>query len=283
MAIALMATPTVFPREHKNSMRGTREPGHIMGQITLSFKDETLVALRRDFDTFIRLSLKFDPQFVTPSFEDFLRAKLLDNPTPLTEQAVQRMLQNGQYAWAKRALDKEFPDVVDMMMRQAAEHGFGFAVRSDWSTDDLVKAARTWATSIVTEAKGDPAQIESLAAQIKSAATDIQDLEQKMQTPAWRLADSLRQRVYETRIATEHSVGSTAREKLGELRCLLRLGMFHGSVSKQEAQQVLEQLRSLKPEIFIEEPYDGFTRFGNWLRAIFTPERKVPKPSRAER
>lgn len=263
-------------------MRGTREPGHTMGQITLSFKDETLAALRRDFDTFIRLSLKFDPQFVTPSFEDFLRAKLLDNPTPLTEQAVQRMLQNGQYAWAKRALDKEFPDVVDMMMRQAAEHGFGFAVRSDWSADDLLKAARTWATLIVTEAKGDPAQIDSLAGQIKSAATDIQDLEQKMQTPAWRLADSLRQRVYETRIATEHSVGSTAREKLGELRCLLRLGMFHGSISKQEAQQVLEQLRSLKPEIFVEEPYDGFTRFGNWLRAIFTPERKAPKPSRAE-
>jgi len=254
-----------------------------MGQITLSFKDETIAALRRDFDTFLRLSLKFDPQFVTPSFEDFLRAKLLDNPTPLTEQAVQRMLQNGQYAWAKRALDKEFPDVIEMMMRQAAEHGFGFAVRSDWKPDDLVKASRAWAAVIVTEANGDPAQIDTLASQIKAAASDIQELEMKMQTPAWRLADSLRQRVYETKIATEHSVGSTSREKLGELRCLLRLGMFHGSIAKQEAQQVLEQLRMLKPEIFIEEPYDGFTRFGNWLRAIFMPERKMPKPSRAER
>jgi len=136
-----------------------------MGQITLSFKDETIAALRRDFDTFLRLSLKFDPQFVTPSFEDFLRAKLLDNPTPLTEQAVQRMLQNGQYAWAKRALDKEFPDVIEMMMRQAAEHGFGFAVRSDWKPDDLVKASRAWATVIVTEANGDPAQIDTLAAE----------------------------------------------------------------------------------------------------------------------
>ena len=254
-----------------------------MGQIILSFKDETIAALRRDFDTLIRLSLKFDPQFVTPTFEDFLRAKLLDNPTPLTELAVQRMLQNGQYAWAKRALDKEFPDVVEMMMRQAAEHGFGFAVRSDWKPDDLVKASRAWATAIVTEANGDPTQIDPLASQIKEAASDIQELEMKMQTPAWRLADSLRQRVYETKSATEHSVGSTSREKLGELRCLLRLGMFHGSISKQEAQQVLEQLRMIKPEIFIEEPYDGFTRFGNWLRTIFTPERKAPKPSRAER
>ena len=69
---------------------------------------------------------------------------------------------------------------------------------------------------------------------------DIREVEEKMQTPAWRLADSLRQRVYETKIAVEHSVGSTAREKLGELRCLLRLGIFHGSIQKQEAQQVLD-------------------------------------------
>src|ERR1700712_3287370 len=132
-------------------MRGTREPGHIMGQITLSFKDETLAALRRDFDTFLRLSLKFDPQFVTPSFEDFLRAKLLDNPTPLTEQAVQHMLQNGQYAWAKRTLDKEFPEVVEILIQQAAEHGFSFAIRSDWSAEDLIMASRAWAMAIVTE------------------------------------------------------------------------------------------------------------------------------------
>jgi Protein of unknown function (DUF4088) len=254
-----------------------------MVQITLSFKDETLVGLRRDFDTLIRLSLKFDPQFVTPSFEDFLRAKLLDNPTPLTEQAVQRMLQSGQYAWAKRALDKEFPDVVGILMRQAAEHGFGFAVRSEWTPDDLIKASRAWATAIVTEAQGDPSQIDSLASQIKAAATDIRDLEQKMQTPAWRVAESLRQRVFETKSAVEQHVGSTAREKLGELRCLLRLGISHGSISKQEAQQVLEYLRSVKPEIFVEEPYDGFTRFAAFLRAIFTPVPKVPKTSRAER
>ena len=87
------------------------------------------------------------------------------------------MLQNGQYAWAKRALDKEFPDVVEMLMRQAGEHGFGFAIRSDWTPDDLMKASRAWATAIVTEAKGDPAQIDTLASQIKSAASDIQELE----------------------------------------------------------------------------------------------------------
>ena len=67
-----------------------------MGQITLSLKDETVTTLRKDFDAFLRVSLKLDPQFATPSFEDFLRAKLLDNMVPLTEHAVKRMLQGGE-------------------------------------------------------------------------------------------------------------------------------------------------------------------------------------------
>lgn len=42
-----------------------------MGQITLTLKDETIATLRKDFDAFLRVSLKLDPQFATPSFEDF--------------------------------------------------------------------------------------------------------------------------------------------------------------------------------------------------------------------
>ena len=242
-----------------------------MGHITLSLKDETIASLRKDFDAFLRVSLKLDPQFATPSFEDFLRAKLLDNMVPLTEHAVQRMLQGGQYAWAKRTLDKEFPDVVAILMRQATEFGFGFAARSEWTPEELAKQCRDWAAAIVSEAQGDPTLVDPLAAQIKSAAQDIQALEETMQTPAWRLAESLRQRVYEAKIGCETSVGSMAREKLGELRGLLRLGISHGSFQKQEAQQIMEYLRLLKPDIFVEEPYDLFTRLAAWLRNIFTP------------
>src|ERR1700761_4180044 len=104
-----------------------------MGQITLKLKDETIASLHKDFEGFVRVSLKLDPQFATPSFEDFLRAKLLDNMVPLTEHAVQRMFQGGQYAGAKRTLDKEFPDVGAILMRQAEEFGFVFAVRSEWT------------------------------------------------------------------------------------------------------------------------------------------------------
>jgi hypothetical protein len=240
-----------------------------MGQITLKLKDETIASLRKDFDAFLRVSLKLDPQFATPSFEDFLRAKLLDNMVPLTEHAVQRMLQGGQYAWAKRTLDKEFPDVVAILMRQAGEFGFGFAARSEWTPEDLA--------AIVKEAEGDATLIDPLAAQIKSAAQDIQALEEVMQTPAWRLVESLRQRVYEAKVACETTVGSTAREKLGELRGLLRLGISHGSFQKQEAQQIMEYLRLLKPEIFVEEPYDVFSRLAAWLRNFFVPPRPAPQ------
>jgi len=249
-----------------------------MGQITLSLRDETIASLHKDFEAFVRVSLKLDPQFATPSFEDFLRAKLLDNMVPLTEHAVQRMLQGGQYAWAKRTLDKEFPDVVAILVRQAEEFGFAFAYRSQWTPEELAKACRDWASAIVKEAGGDAALVDPLSAQIKSSAKDILALEEKMQTPAWRLAESLRQRVYEAKIACETSVGSTAREKLGELRGLLKLGLAHGSFQKQEAQQIMEFLRLLKPEIFVEEPYDIFARMAVWLRNFFMPPVRQPRP-----
>lgn len=258
------------------------QTGYVMGQITLTLKDETIATLRKDFEAFLRVSLKLDPQFATPSFEDFLRAKLLDNMVPLTEHAVQRMLQGGQYAWAKRTLDKEFPDVVAILMRQAGEFGFGFAARSEWTPEELAKQCREWAAAIVKEAEGDAALIDPLAAQIKSAAQDIQALEEVMQTPAWRLVESLRQRVYEAKVACETSVGSTAREKLGELRGLLRLGISHGSFQKQEAQQIMEFLRLLKPEIFVEEPYDVFSRMAAWLRNFFVPPRPAPQPQQQQ-
>ncbi|PLZ01884.1 DUF4088 domain-containing protein [Burkholderia sp. WAC0059] len=254
-----------------------------MGNVTLTLKDETLVSLRRDFDAFLRVSLKLDPQFATPSFEDFLRAKLLDNMVPLTEHAVQRMLQGGQYAWAKRTLDKEFPDVVAVLMQQAAGFGFGFAARSEWTPDELTKQCRDWAEAIVAGSQADASLVDPLAAQIKATVQDIQTLEEAMQTPAWRLSESLRQRIYEAKIGCETSAGSAAREKLGELRGLLRLAITHGSFQKQEAQQIMEYLRLLKPEIFVEEPEDIFSRFAAWLRAIFSPPRSNTPQQRQSR
>ena len=52
---------------------------------------------------------------------------------------------------------------------------------------------------------------------------------------------------------------------------LLRLAITHGVFQKQEAQQIMEYLRLLKPEIFVEEPDDVFTRLAAWLRNFFVP------------
>jgi hypothetical protein len=41
----------------------------------------------------------------------------------------------------------------------------------------------------------------------------------------------------------------------------------------------MEYLRLLKPEIFVEEPYDVFTRLAAWLRNFFMPP---PRPQQQQ-
>jgi hypothetical protein len=241
-----------------------------MQQIVLNVKEDIYASLERDFKTFVRLSNKLDSQFHTPSFEKFLQARVSDNVSPLTEQAVQHLMQSSQYAWAKRALEKDFPEVVAVLVNQAAEHGFYFAMSQDWTKDDLAKSARAWSTALVKQAKGDGAQIDTLAAQIKSAAVSIMEVEEKLRTPAWRLAQVLAQNLHDVTIAVEHATGAAAREKLGELRCLLRLGTVYGSIGKKQEQEVLEELRSRRPFLFEEEVQIGcLDRFFIWLQKVF--------------
>jgi len=191
-----------------------------MKKLNLNLKDEVYDSLDRDYKNFNRLSLKCDSGFVSPSFESFMLAKLSDNTTFLTEAAVQHLMLSGQYAWAKRALDKDFPDVVAILISQASNYGFHIAVRHDWSVDELTAASKAWATSIVKQAKGDESQIDVLAAQIKSAAISIAKAEEALKTPAWRLSRSWAQQLHDAKIAAEHARGSVAREKLGSLRTL---------------------------------------------------------------
>jgi hypothetical protein len=237
-----------------------------MQKIALNVKEELFASLERDYKTFVRLSTKLDNQFTTPSFDNFLLARLSDNATPLTEDAVQHVMLSGQYAWAKRALDKDFPDVVGILINQAAEHGFSFASRQEWTTDDMTKAARAWSTAIVKNAKGDEAQIDVLATQIKNAVESILVIEEKLKTPAWRLSQSLLQQLNDVKIAIEHATGAMAREKLGELRVLLKMGMVYGAVTKKQEQELMESLQSRKPFLFQEEAATGFDRFFIWLR-----------------
>jgi hypothetical protein len=53
--------------------RRNSDTGKDMGQITRSLKDESVSLLRKDEEAFVRVSVSLDPQFATPSFEDFAR------------------------------------------------------------------------------------------------------------------------------------------------------------------------------------------------------------------
>ncbi len=239
-----------------------------MKKINMNVKDEVYDSLDREFKNFNRLSLKCDSGFVSPSFDNFLLAKLSDNTTFLTEEAVQHLMMSGQYAWAKRALDKDFPDVVAILISQASNYGFHIAVRQDWGSDDLTAASKAWAAAIIKQAKGDESQIDILAAQIKSAAVGITHVEEKLKTPAWRLAASLTQQLHDAKIAVEHARGSVAHEKLGALRSLLKLGIAYGTVKEKDEKEILDRLRVKKPYLFEEE--EGFlARAIAWWRSVF--------------
>ncbi|VVE64228.1 hypothetical protein PAN31117_01512 [Pandoraea anapnoica] len=249
-----------------------------MSRIALTLSDSALADLQKDFDAFVRISAAVDRHFTPPPFDDFLRARLLDSTVPLTEAAVAQLLAGGHYAWAKRTFDKQFPDVVSIILNQARQHGFYFVSRPEWSREDMARQASRWAEGIVREAKGEERIVESLAGQIVTSAQDLRTLEATLQTPAWRTASVLRERVFEAKRAVETARSLQAREKLGELRALLDLAVIYGSVGAQEADQILEYLGVLRPELFNDDP-GVFERIAAWLRRLLTPSVPRPAPS----
>ncbi len=246
-----------------------------MGHITLEMTDEAVTRLQKDFEAFVRISTKLDRLFAIPRVEDYLSARIVDNALPLTEDAVQKMLEDGQYAWAKRTTGRESPEqqfanAIGAAMRRASDYGFDFAYRAEWTPEELIRQCHGWASQIAAEAGGAEALIDPLAIQLKKAVQNIRSVEEVVQTPAWQLASQLRQAANAATIACEANRGSAAREKLGELRGLLRLGVTYGQFDVQEARQTMQYLRLRKPEIFVDEPDDIFSRLGNWLRSLLT-------------
>lgn len=242
--------------------------------ISLTLSETALTDLRKDFDAFVRISAAVDRHFTPPPFDDFLRARLLDSTVPLTEAAVAQLLAGGHYAWAKRTFDKQFPDVVSIILNQARQHGFYFVSRPEWNREDMARQANRWAEGIVREAKGEERIVESLAGQIVSSAQDLRTLEATLQTPAWRAASVLRERVFEAKRYAETARPLAAREKLGELRALIDLAVIYGSVGRQEGEQIVEYLRVLRPELFNDDA-GILERIAAWLRRLLTP---LPQP-----
>lgn len=124
-------------------------------------------------------------------FEDFLCVKLFDNMVLLIEYVVQWMLQGGQYVWVKCMFDKEFLDVVVILMWQVGEFGFGFVLCFEWMFDEFVKVCCDWVKVIVVEVQGDVLLIDLFVLQIKGVVQDIQMFEELMQMLVWWFVELL--------------------------------------------------------------------------------------------
>ncbi|WP_354687648.1 DUF4088 family protein [Cupriavidus necator] len=239
-------------------------------EITLALPHDDAARLRKEFDQFIGVSSGLDREFLPPEFNDFLRARLMQHDGPLTERAVTRLLSGGEYGWARRVFDKQLPNALAALMRDAQRFGFGLAVQTEWTPEQRLTHAREWAAQVLADCGADPAFTEALATQVAASAEDVRVLEERMRTPAWRLAESLRQRAYDLMYAlqTEESE-TTGRVRVGELRGMLGLALEYGSIQPDEAARVLEQVERTRPALFREAPDDVFARLAAWLRRLF--------------
>lgn len=238
-------------------------------EITLALPPDDAARLRKEFVQFINVSTGLDREFLPPEFNDFLRARLLQHDGPLTERAVNRLLSGGEYGWARRVFDKQLPNALAALMRDAQRFGFGLAVQPDWTGEQRLAHAREWAEKVLTECGADAAFTEALATQVAASAEDVRVLEERMRTPAWRLAESLRQRAYDLMYALQTEENEAAgRARVGELRGMLGLALEYGSVQPDEAARVLEQAERARPALFRDAPDDVFARLAAWLRRL---------------
>lgn len=96
-------------------------------EINLALPHDDAARLRKEFEQFVGVSSGLDREFLPPDFQEFLRARLLQHDGPLTERAVSRLLSGGEYGWARRVFDKQLPNALAALMRDARRFGFGLA------------------------------------------------------------------------------------------------------------------------------------------------------------
>jgi hypothetical protein len=253
-----------------------------MGELTLTLTDAQIKRLQDDSEAFARIAMKRDPRFALPTFETFVRSRLLDNATILTEDAVSALLVAGEYGWATRSFEKGVPDLFKVFIEEGAQFGFTLVRATEWSQADTAVHAQEWATHVVAKAGGKSDLAAPLAAQIVANSQDFKTLEQKEQTPAWHVSTRLHEMLHATRRALDTTTGSDARDKLGQLRALMRLAIVYGSLTREEERGVIDSLHFSRPELFVDEPDDLFAHIAAMLRRWFLPHTLRPNPSQSE-
>ncbi len=253
-----------------------------MSQITITLTEEQLKRVKDEFDLFARLVMQTDPNFRLPSFEAFINAKILDNLIPLTEAAVADLLAKGEYGWAQRSFEKGVPDLFEVMIQDAKQYGFSIVGGPGWSDDDFSQNAQQWVRHVIEKCGGKPEMISPLTNQIVETAQKFTDVEKALESPAWKVASRVHEMLQATRRALDDAHGAEARERLGQLRVLMRLATVYGSLTREDEMGVLESLKLLRPELFAEEPNDVFARVAAFLRRILLPDSLRPRSNVSE-
>jgi hypothetical protein len=253
-----------------------------MPQLIFTLTDEQLKRLKEESETFGHIAMRRDPSFTLPTFDSFVRAKLLDNPAILTEDAVAALLSSGEYGWAIRSFEKSVPDLFKVFIEEAAQFGYSIIRSSRWSRADTTLYAQQWAAHVVAKAGGSPEVVAQLAAQIVENTEDFAAREEAEQTPAWHVVNRLHEMLHLTRRALDTASGAKARDRLGQLRALMRLAIVYGSLNRAEERTVIESLRIARPELFVDEPTDIFARIAAVLRKWFLPHTLRSHPSEPE-
>ncbi|MFX7090540.1 DUF4088 family protein, partial [Acinetobacter baumannii] len=76
------------------------------------------------------------------------------------------------------------------------------------------------------------------------------------------------QELRETHIAIEHASGVVAREKLGAMRTLLKLGRAYGNVSEKAEQDMMDKLKREQPWLFETGPKGFWGHVAAWWRGV---------------
>lgn len=144
-----------------------------MKQIKFIFKDDIYDLLEWDYYNFVWFLIKIDLGFVKFFFDSYLLVKFFENINFFIEEVVQYLMFLGQYVWVCWVMDKEFLDVVQILIEQVVNYGFWIVVCYDWGIEELVNVLCVWVGVIIKQVKGDEMQIDVLVLQIKVFVINI--------------------------------------------------------------------------------------------------------------
>ena len=126
-----------------------------MAEITLSISQEQEVALRRDYDRFCELLTNAVAAAPSPTFEQYLVAKLTGNTGEMADEMVRSIITSGAYLYLDRWFKGRFSSFVMTLLRLLRPAGYGFVRGRDTSEESLAKGA-AWLLDALESELGTP-------------------------------------------------------------------------------------------------------------------------------